>query len=58
MLGGEQFEFVRYSKCLIRAAENSLKYHIGLGLSFAMIYGIMIWTYSLAYWYGSKLIYD
>ncbi|KAM3147604.1 hypothetical protein pb186bvf_000411 [Paramecium bursaria] len=57
-LTGEDFEFSRYSQCLQKAAQNSMKYHLGIGISFALLYGQMMWSYSLGFWYGSKLIID
>ncbi len=54
----EYFEIQRYRKALdIAAQEDSKKGHvngIGLGIVFAIIFS----SYSLAFWYGSRLIYD
>lgn len=58
MLDGEEFECVNYSKCLIEAAKISLKYNFGVGIGLGLLFGCMIWSYALGFWYGAKLIAD
>ncbi|KAM3147561.1 hypothetical protein pb186bvf_000368 [Paramecium bursaria] len=56
MLDGEDHEHVNYSRCLVKAAQTSIKYNFGIGLSFGLVFGAMIWSYALGFWYGAKLI--
>lgn len=58
MLDGEDFECVKYTNCLQRAAAMTLKYNFGVGLTLGMIWAVMLWSYALGFWYGAKLIAD
>lgn len=56
MLDGEEFECIKYSKCLVNAADITIKYNLGIGLSLGLLWGAMLWAYALGFWYGAKLI--
>jgi ATP-binding cassette subfamily B (MDR/TAP) protein 1 len=55
-LNGEQFEYVQYQKCLEEASKNSFKYSVYAGMGIASIFFVMLASYSLGFWYGSKCI--
>lgn len=38
------------------AAKVTIKFSFFNGLAFGFIFGAMIWTYALGFWYGAKLI--
>lgn len=58
MLDGEDFECVKYSRCLKDAAEVTIKLNLGVGLSLGLLWAVILWSYSLGFWYGAKLIGD
>ena len=58
ILDGEEFEYKKYSECLVKAAKIAIKFNFGIGTAFGLIFGGMIWSYALGFWYGAKLIAD
>lgn len=58
MLDGEDFEVENYSRWLEDAAAISIRYGAVSGFGFGLVWGIMILSYALGFWYGSKLIAD
>lgn len=58
MLDGEDFECLKYTKCLKEAAATTIKYNAGVGLSLGLLWGACLWAYALGFWYGAKLIAD
>ena len=55
-LNGEDFEKVEYAKCLEEASKNSCKYSVYLGLGLASMFFVMLASYALGFWYGSRCI--
>lgn len=58
MLDGEEFECENYSRWLKDAARISIRFGFVSGFSFGLVWGVMLMSYALAFWYGSKLISD
>lgn len=58
MLDGEDFTCNKYGSLLLEAAKTSMKYSGFQGLAFGFVWAVMIWSYSLGFWYGAKLISD
>ena len=58
MLDGEDFEKWNYSYWLEDAAKISIRYAAFSGFGFGLVWGVMLMSYALAFWYGSKLIAD
>lgn len=56
MLDGENYECERYYDLLIKAARITVEYSLYQGLCTGLIFGCLIWTYALGFYYGSKLI--
>ena len=55
-LGGEEYEVVQYEKCLEKVSKSSLKFAIYLGIGMGSIFLVMLLSYSLGFWYGSRCI--
>ena len=55
-LRGEDYEAVQYEDCLERASKDSCKYAMYLGLGMGAIFFVMLASYSLGFWYGSRCI--
>jgi ABC-type multidrug transport system fused ATPase/permease subunit len=47
---------VEYEKCLEKASNESIKFAIYSGLGIAGIFFVMLASYSLGFWYGSRCI--
>lgn len=58
MLDGEEYECENYTKWLADAARISIRFGAMSGVSFGLVWGVMLMAYALAFWYGSKLISD
>lgn len=58
MLDGEDFEYEKYSGCLIKAAKTTIKFNVGVGISLGLLWASSLWSYAFGFWYGAKLISD
>ena len=58
MLDGEDFECLKYSEHLHKAAVTTIKFGTLLGFTMGLVWCVMILSYALGFWYGSKLISD
>jgi ATP-binding cassette subfamily B (MDR/TAP) protein 1 len=58
MLDGEDYECDNYRRHLNEAAAVSIRYGAFTGLAFGLVWGLMILSYALGFWYGSVLISD
>jgi ATP-binding cassette subfamily B (MDR/TAP) protein 1 len=58
MLDGEDFECVKYGKHLEEAAKVTIKYGAFTGFAMGLVFCVMMLSYALGFWYGSKLISD
>lgn len=56
--GGQKKETDRYNERLIFARDNNIKRSFLSGLGFGMLWFFIYASYSLAFWYGVKLILD
>lgn len=55
-LNGETFEKVEYEKSLFKASSKSFKYLAYSSIGFASLNFVMLLSYSLGFWYGSKCV--
>jgi ATP-binding cassette subfamily B (MDR/TAP) protein 1 len=55
-LNGEQFEADRYAEKLTKVTKNSTKYGIFIGVGLGSLFGFMLCSYGLGFWYGSHCV--
>lgn len=57
-LNGEQFEADRYALTLTDVTKNSTKYGVFIGIGLGSLFGFMLCSYGLGFWYGSHCVED
>ena len=57
-LNGEKYESDAYEDSLHRAAEGTCKYAMYSGAGIGGIFFVMLASYSLGFWYGSRCVLD
>ena len=55
-LSGEEHEIERYSKCIVKSRDASIKYGWINSLSWGVFWGVILLIYGMAYLIGSRLI--
>lgn len=55
-LNGQSFESVEYENCLMEVSQNGCRYAFFSGLGIAGIFFVMLASYSLGFWYGSRCV--
>lgn len=55
---GEKAAVIKYNKSLVEAYRTGVKEGTATGVGFGMIFSVAFCTYSLAVWYGGKLILE
>ena len=55
-LNGEQFEADNYAEVLKRVTSNSLKYGLYMGIGIGLLFGAMLFSYALGFWFGSHCV--
>lgn len=55
-LNGEQFEADKYSETLVNVTKNSTKYGVFIGIGLGSLFGFMLMSYSLGFWFGSNCV--
>ena len=56
--GGEEAEYVRYTKNLSKTYKNNIKKGLLSGLGFGFMWFFIYITYAVSFWYGVNLILD
>lgn len=55
-LNGEAHESMQYENCLLEASSKSCKYALFAAMGIASIFFVMLASYSLGFWYGSRCV--
>ena len=55
-LNGQQFESLEYERNLMEASKKSFKYAVMSGLGIGGVFFVLLASYSLGFWYGSRCV--
>jgi ATP-binding cassette, subfamily B (MDR/TAP), member 1 len=57
-LNGEKFEADKYAETLTVVTKNSTKYGVYIGIGLGSLFGFMLCSYGLGFWFGSNCVED